>query len=361
MDLSMDSLITSESCLIGDEEMSIIDETNRKQHIYPTYARNFITYRWYKPIITGVLFVVLYVAIVFGVAMGAGYLLELKGIDVRDFMSFGATSYDNFNIHDWQGSLINLGAVVLMLPALFLARALVRERPFSSYSSARGGWDMGVFLKCFAILFPIMVVFTFAKSYFIDHENMIQLFHNKFTILSFVLVTVLGPLQCIAEEYIYRGLLMQAIGSWVRVPVIAVILQAALFAASHPYNTTGKLAILASGTAMGLAAWIGRGLEVSSAVHAANNMTAFYLVGFSMGSVGTNVTTEGLISDIVIYAIFVIILLILRKTTHIFDRVKKEDADRWNYKIEDKRARRAAKVADRTAKKEGSYGKHDIH
>ena len=85
----------------------------------------------------------------------------------------------------------------------------------------------------------------------------------KFSIASFAVVTILGPLQCIAEEYAFRGLLMQTFGSWFRLPVIAVILQAAVFASQHPYNTIGKIGLLVSGCVFGLSAWIGRGIEAS--------------------------------------------------------------------------------------------------
>ena len=77
----------------------------------------------------------------------------------------------------------------------------------------------------------------------------------KFTLVGFAVVTILGPLQCIAEEYAFRGLLMQTLGSWFRLPIIAVIIQAVVFAVMHPYNTIGQIGILSSG----LVLWEGWG------------------------------------------------------------------------------------------------------
>lgn len=46
-----------------------IDETNKNQHEYPTYGRQFNTYKWFKPIILaavmGILYAIFSVALMF--------------------------------------------------------------------------------------------------------------------------------------------------------------------------------------------------------------------------------------------------------------------------------------------------------
>ena len=44
---------------------------------------------------------------------------------------------------------------------------------------------------------------------------------NTVTLTFFVICLILIPLQCIAEEYLLRGFLMQTIGSWFKIPVLA--------------------------------------------------------------------------------------------------------------------------------------------
>ena len=302
-----------------------------------TYGRQFAAYRWFKPIIVGLLFAFFYLILAVILAFGMQVVLGYSTGGASGISDFISTGYDDFNITDWQGALLNLGVVAVMIPALFIARLIVRDRPFTSYSSARGGWSNRVFFTCLlvsivCIAIPIVV-----------HELMQgRSFVNKFTLASFIVLTIIGPLQCIAEEYIFRGLLMQTLGSWVRIPVIAVILQSLVFVAMHPYNMIGKAEIFISGIMFGLAAWIGRGIEASSALHIANNMTTFYLVGLNLSEIGSEVEVESLIFSAVIYTLYVAVIYIISRKTKLFDRIKKEDAAAFNEKYVTKKRKKAA-------------------
>ena len=319
--------------------MHEINESNKKQHVYVTYGRQFAAYRWYKPILVGLLFVIFYLLLVVMLAFGLQLALGFSADGSTNISQYISTGYDDFNIIDWQGSLLNLGSVAVMMPALALAALVVRDRPFSSYSSARGGWSSRVFFRCLLVALicvglPIVLLGLIEG----DHAPV-----NKFTLISFVVLTLIGPLQCIAEEYVYRGLLMQTLGSWFRIPVIAVILQAAVFAASHPYNWIGKVEILISGLAFGLAAWIGRGVEASAALHVVNNMTIFYLVGLDLAKIGSETSIESLIESAILYGLYTIAIFFISRKTKLFDSVKKEDAAIANVKYVEKKRRKAEK------------------
>ena len=302
------------------------------EHEYPTYPRRFISYRWFKPLLAGLLFAVLYlgstVAIVLLGALNQGGLESVMKI---------AGSYDTMDVSSGPGILLNLGSLAVAIPLLALTALIVRDRPFSSYSSARGGWDWSVFgrmmlLALFVCGVPNLVWIL------LDHGPL----NNQFTIATFLLLTVMGPLQCIAEEYMFRGLLMQTFGGWFRIPVIAVVLQALIFMAMHPYNLTGKLTILATGCMMGLMAWISRGIEASSAIHIVNNMVAFYADGLGLGAIGSEVSTLDLVVTLIIDAVYVAVLLVLRKKGF-FDRIKRDDAAEFNAKVAPKYAKRDLK------------------
>ena len=45
----------------GREKMPLIDSTNAKEHSYAVYGRQFKSYRCFKPVIVGVLFVIFYI------------------------------------------------------------------------------------------------------------------------------------------------------------------------------------------------------------------------------------------------------------------------------------------------------------
>ncbi len=342
--------------------MEKIDSTNAAEHSYPIYGRQFKSYRWYKPILVFLLFAFFYlildVALAFLVAHGAGIGMEgLMGNAAGDVFS---DSYDDMDLANTWQSVMSLGSVTCMIPALWLASKIVRDRPFSSYTSARGGWSSKAFWRAFVVAFICIGIPIIVDELFVLHH--INDFQMKFTIASFLVVTILGPLQCIAEEYVFRGLLLQTFGSWFRLPIIAVILQSVVFTLLHPYNMVGKIEIFISGVVFALAVWIGRGIEVSSAFHICNNMTIFYLQGMNMATISSETTVADLVVSAVCASAYVIAIFIISKKTDWFDKVKRDDLTAWNQKVEEKIARKEAKKAAKAAmkaEKNGPVGEHD--
>ena len=343
--------------------MSIINEANTKEHSYPVYGRQFKSYRWYKPIIVGVLFMAIYIVLAVILIVGAGFAAshattpdELL-IKMRELLRIG---YDNMELANTWQSVISLGSVALMIPALFLASAIVRDRPFSSYSSSRGGWSSRVFWKAFPVAFICISIPIIVDNLWYYHT--LDNFQIKFTLASLAVVTILGPLQCIAEEYVFRGLIMQTLGSWFRIPVIAVILSAVWFAAEHPYNMIGKIGILVSGCVFAFTAWIGRGIEVSSAFHIANNMTIFYMQGLNLATIESQTTMHDLILEICTGAAYVLLIFIISKRHNWFNKIRHNDAAAWNKRIDDKIAKKEAKAnakAEKKAEKNAPIGAHE--
>lgn len=338
--------------------MYYIDETNAKKHVYPTYGRQFDSYRWYKPVFTGALFAAIYMVLtlagIMAVKIWAGAAAgDTTGTDTMNkMMEIISGGYDTMDMSDPLQSVLQLGSLAIAIPSLWLASLIVRDRPMSSYSSSRGGWSRRVFWRCMPVAFIINGLPIIINDVII--EKGYQNFTVKFTVLSFILLTILGPLQCIAEEYMFRGFVMQTFGSWFRIPVIAVILQALIFAAGHPYNRIGQIAVAISGAAFALSAWFGRGLEVSAALHIVNNMTIFYLQGFGMTTVSSDTSVSEMLIDLGIAVVYVAVIFWLSRKTRWFDKVRKDDAARVNAKLAEKKAKKAAKKAARAARKAGT-------
>lgn len=340
-----------------------IDSANAKEHSYPIYGRQFKTYRWYKPIIVTLLFVLFYTILT--VALYVGIMVAINGgtfpHSVHDIPgNVFSFSYDTMDLANMWQSAVSLGGVAMMIPALWLASLIVHDRPFSSYSSSRGGWSSKVFWKAMPIAFICASVPIAVNELYFNHH--LQDFHMGFTAASLVVVTVLGPLQCIAEEYVFRGLLTQTLGSWFRIPIVAIVLQAALFALAHPYDTLGKIGIFITGMVFGLAAWIGRGIEVSSAFHICNNMTIFYLQGLNMAAISTATTMKEFILDACMGAAYVLLIFIASRRHNWFSKVRHDDAAAWNGRYEEKIARKEAKAAakaEKKAEKNAPIGTHE--
>lgn len=271
---------------------------------YTTYPTKFKTFKWYKPIL---------VAILTGVFFFLGSIINTIIVFVMGMINGTGTSiftallrgYDGFDVYTAQGVIATEGSVVWMLVALIIAVNIVKDRPFSSYSSSSGkGWSWWMFIKCFAVSLVVCGVPVAANMILIDGRMGSQ----QFTIAGLVLCTILGPLQCVAEEYIFRGLAMQTFGSWFKVPIIAIVLQTIVFASMHPYNFVGVLEIYAAGIGLGIIAWLAKGLESSCAFHIVNNMTIFYLTGFGFGEVTSQVTWRDFFLTFACYVVYILIL-----------------------------------------------------
>lgn len=103
-----------------------------------------------------------------------------------------------------------------------------------------------------------------------------------------VAALLLTPLQCAAEELVFRGYLVQAMGRWLRQPVALALLSSIIFTIPHLYNpeiAAYGLAIMAANYfVMGLflasvALRDGR-LELAIGAHAGNNLLLAVVVNY---------------------------------------------------------------------------------
>lgn len=302
---------------------------------YPSYPKRFSPYKWYKPLLVLLLAGAFYLVFSTIISIIGGVAASFQGYDITSIVTGG---YKNFDAYSAPGALMSLGNIAAFIPSILIANRIVNARPFSSYSSAMGGFRFAEFFKSFGaalILVALPIgIYTFAASP--NTGNV------KFTVAGFIICAVLSPLQCIAEEYMFRGLIMQTFGSWIKFPIIPIIIQTALFAALHPYNSWGVIAVAFMGLILGFCACITKGLEAGCALHIANNMTAFFITGFGIGGITSEVSfLDFLIPAICCLLYFGFIILAIKKFGW-FGKAKKDDVAEFNAKIEAKNAHKAA-------------------
>ena len=125
---------------------------DRKNEAYEhtTFPRQFVTYAWYKPLQVGAL-----TALFTFLSQGAMFLMTgdwLGSFDaVREAMQ---RSSEHF--FTGPGAFSAIGGVAAVLPSLAIAVHIVKDRPFSSYSSSRGGWNWGTFGKCLVVAVVVL-------------------------------------------------------------------------------------------------------------------------------------------------------------------------------------------------------------
>ena len=187
-------------------------------------------------------------------------------------------------------------SIVIFIPAIYIASRIVRDRPFSSYASSRGGWNWKIYFKCLIVPFIIYVVY-YAISLLMGNESG---GNSQVSAVAFVLSLILIPLQCIGEEYLFRGLLMQSFGSWFKIPILAIIVQAIIFGLVHAYNPLGVVSIVISGVIWGVLAWRINGIEAGAAIHSINNLMSFFIVALGLSSISSNISYWDFAVDILI-------------------------------------------------------------
>ena len=311
-----------------------MQENKRIVPEYTSYPRQFAPYKWYKPLLVLILTALLIFTAGMIIVYASLNVAQGAGADVSGMNNFG---YDNLNIYSAVGALVTLAPIAVMLPGVFVGNRLVNSRPFSSISSSRGGFDFKLLFRCFVpalILVGIpLIIYTIVSC---PKTDVI-----KFTVPGFILCTILAPLQCVGEEYTMRGLLMQTFGSWIKVPVIAVLLQAVAFMLMHPYNLTGMISVGITGVILGLIAFITHGLEASCAMHIVNNMASFYFLGFGFESTGSQVSITDMAVSLGVCVLYLVFIIYADKKLGWFDHIIKDDAAEFNAKYEERKAERA--------------------
>lgn len=256
---------------------------------FVTFPRTFEKYKWYKPLISLVLVLIVY--FVFQIILLVVFNF-IYGESVINGILFGG--YETLNTSD-ASVYFSYISIAVFIPAIYIASKIVRDRPFSSYASSRGGWNWKLYFKCLLIPLVVYVVANVA-SILIDKNPKTST--SQVSLITMVLSLILIPLQCIAEEYVFRGALMQALGSWFKIPILAIIIQAIIFALLHSYDALGVISIAISGVVYGLLAWRTNGIEAGAAIHSINNLMGFYIVALGLGSISSKVSLTDFIVDV---------------------------------------------------------------
>lgn len=276
---------------------------------YLTYPKTFENYKWYKPILVFIVaFVVIMILdglilLIFNYTMGFEF--------VKNVFSGG---YELFN--SAIGLLFVDSFIITIIPSLYIASKIVKDRPFSSYSSSRGGWNFRLYLKALIIPLILYVSYAFIESVITGSKGTYQL-----SIPFLIVLFICFPLQSIAEEYAFRGFIMQTLGSWFNIPVLALILQAVIFALGHDYNSIGLVEMVVAGIILGFFAWKTNGIEVSSAMHTASNFSVGLSVMLGLRTSTSTPQLYSVLATIVFEIVLLIIMYYVGKKTNWFGEI----------------------------------------
>ncbi|GAA1752047.1 CPBP family intramembrane glutamic endopeptidase [Aeromicrobium alkaliterrae] len=249
---------------------------------YHRLAREHPDHAWWKLPVAGVIGVAGYgVAVVCLVLVGVIAVLIASDGDLEAVDSWldGAGSTTLGSPGELAFLLIFIG---LMLPAVVLGVLATGPRPVGYLSSVEGRLRWGWLARLSAVAFLVytaMILGSLAMG--LGGEITAPSLEND-AVAVFLVALLLTPTQAAAEEYVFRGYLLQLIGSWTRWAIIPVLVSTPLFVAGHVYEFWGLVDVGVFGL---LACWLvirTGGLEAAIAAHVANNVVLSTLEAFNM-------------------------------------------------------------------------------
>lgn len=261
------------------------------------------TYRWWRPLVAVLMTAVFFLGV--SVVVAIPVMIVVFATNAVDLLS--PTVADDLTAlitpdmaRPWT-LVFGLGSIILVLPLIPVALKIAGIRPNGVRVSILHSVLFRLRWRWLAITFvPAAVVWvvTFAAQLGIGiaaGEELLPFSTDVPTyLLSVLIVVLLVPVQAATEEYLYRGVLLQSVGSWVRFAPVTILVSAVLFGFSHAYDGWGIATIVVMGVGFAYVAIRTGGLEAGIALHTVNNIAAFVVTGTGMfGPTGITEDTGG--------------------------------------------------------------------
>jgi membrane protease YdiL (CAAX protease family) len=266
-------------------------------------------YRWWKPIVVAVVAFVIY--LIFAIVVLR--LLESIASALLSELEYNEYSRQILSPNSVLTSPLAIAALLLsvlvMTPALLLARRLMGLGGLGFLSSVAGRlrWRwFGIALIPASAYMGVQLIIGYGVAPLFDTEPLGAVTVSATTFgLSLMVILLLVPLQASAEEYVFRGFVMQAVGGWVRWPAIAIVASTIPFVLGHVYNVWGLLEVLVFAL---VAAWVTLrtgGLEAAIGVHILTNVIAFSVPALGFENVTeSNGSPEGLVTAAILLPLY---------------------------------------------------------
>lgn len=272
---------------------------------YPLLLRGE-SYAWWRSV-TGV-FLAPALWLVLGGVVGSAVLLAAWGIGHADVPREGFFAAAQRYEH-WEGMVASHLQIALLIPiTLLMVKTWHRVRPGYLMSVAgRPRW--GFFLASLGVAAAVFAVYVATMPLRGDPMR----FQPQEGFWAFlVVILLLTPVQAAAEEFLFRGYLLQGLGSLVANPWFGVLTSAFVFALFHgTQNVPLFLSRFAFGVVVGWLVLRTGGLEAAIAAHIVNNVFAFVLAGLtstiSAARTLTVVEWTQAFSDVIVYAVFTLL------------------------------------------------------
>lgn len=241
----------------------------RTSRTYPQYPRTVAAWRWWRSVLAVSVVALLFAMLGFAAVTGTGWLVNLPFLNEWFDRSWRQSFFFDM-------LLAHLALILLIPPCLLAAGWAFRYGGLLWSVAGRVRWEW--FWRCAAVALAGMLVLLLLDVALGNTTARWQPEPKAWALL--LMALLLTPLQALAEELLFRGVLFQAVGSWFVRPLVAVcvatLVSSVLFALVHGQQSP---AVFLDRLLMGvLLCWLTyktQGLEAAVAVHILNNQAVF--------------------------------------------------------------------------------------
>lgn len=302
------------------------DRPEAEQLAYHRLAHLRPRYRWWRMPLTGLVGIALYVVILLLVIVPFAIMSMLvPGWRIESQVLLNTSQFFDLD-RPWLLVALVL-PLILMIPALLLASRLIEGRGVGLLSSVTGRLRMAWLGKTLVLALAVFLVYFAVVLGWsaLSGEAVTADFSHPGLWTMVLLVLLLIPLQAAAEEYVFRGYLMQLVGGWLRNPVFAILLPVPIFVLGHGYDVWGAASVGMFAIVAAWLTWRTGGLEAAISLHIVNNVLIFLLGSVTL--VDAN-ATSGTAVDLLTSALAMVVYALL--------------ADRWAARLKIARTARGA-------------------
>lgn len=232
--------------------------------------------RWFTPVLEGLLIAGIYFVLLLMVSfalLAFAVMLRVPYDYLTDLQRIYANVFKTPLVF-----IALLITIIPVIPAIFIARLITNFKPLGLIHSIAGRmrWSyLSVFLGFGFLIFGLYNVGNLVLAGSLTTQNSVHPLNSGMFWLYIVLILLIVPFQCYAEELLFRGYLMQTVGRWLKNPVWAIIIPAPIFMVLHGYGLWGLLSVLTMALIAGFLCWYTGGLEAGIGLHIANNVSIF--------------------------------------------------------------------------------------
>lgn len=213
-------------------------------------------------------------------------------IDDNPATTVDATTGQFAGIHPGLPFIAIMLSFLCFVVGVYLAVRFVHQRRFLSLVTP-GAVRWGRLVEAFALWFMLSAATAMVEALLYPGRYQLTFQPLQFVIFLFFAL-VLIPVQTSAEEFFFRGYLLQSAGLLLRNPIILSVISGAVFMVPHLANPEMAVDILLLpvyyflfGAFLAFVSLKDNGLELALAIHAANNLFAGLFANYAGSALAT--------------------------------------------------------------------------